>query len=857
MATDAGTGPASASAVARLGDDDVVTLVRTLADGEEWLMGRILEYAVERDYTRYTSTLLEAWRLSIVGLTDAITLALTRSAEVPELGPDLDPMSDPVAAFGVEEAARHRGRGVNLAMFLGLFKYYRQCYDELLVEHADRFVDVDVARLYVRRVFDRTELAYTASWAGTSAEQQIRDLSVANRGATNEKNRLLTLVESLPVAAFLASEDGTIELMNHAAALLAQAGALPGQTHYGVQSAAARPDWLVDVISSLAGSHGAETELTLASADGQRTFLVHVSHMLDVSHKYDGYAVVLTDVTEDRQVRQELLKAATVFAGTRDGVVVLDSVGRVAAVNPAMTALLGWTPETTVGRPLASLLSASVPGGWARWIPDESEHWMGEVSVTAADGREVTGWLSLSLVNGASGESIGIFTDITPLKESQLQLEHLAQHDPLTGLVNRAELRSQLATALGTAEGFGQRVAVLFLDLDHFKEINDTLGHAVGDEVLAQVAERLRAATRGRDILGRLGGDEFMVIAEGLSRPEQAELVARKALSSLDRPVDVDGQDYAISASVGISVFPDDGRDVDELIRNADSAMYLAKASGRATYRRYQASLTHDMQQRLVMRTALRRDIDADALYLHYQPIVSLVDGRLTGVEALLRWTCAEFGDVSPEDFVPLIEDLGLMEKVGEWVLDRALAQLAEWDGRGVPVPLVAVNVAPAQLEDVGFTRAVLDALDRYDVAADRLQLEVTEGTMFRVRSRGAEVLRALCGHGVTVAIDDFGTGYSSLGRLQELPIHELKVDRSFVMPFTHEENEDAQAMVSAITTLAHALDLTVTVEGVEDLRLGDRLLEMGCDRAQGFAYAPPLPPDRVSQAAIGAWPLV
>ncbi len=832
---------------------DAARLAEILRNGEGWLMQRILYYAGERDYTRYTSTLLEAWRLSIVGLTETIELALRLSPQVPELGPDVDPATDPLASFGVEEAARHRGRGVNLAMFLGLFKYYRQCYVELLDDAAAAGAFEDPARvhLFVDRVFDRTELAYTSAWAGTSAEQQIRDLSEANRNATNEKNRLLTLVESLAVPALLVSEDGSVELMNRQAAELLSSRAAPGQTHYGDQPVMPRPVWLGELIAALGDAPSVEAEVSFPVEGQPRTFLAHISHLLDVSRKYEGYAVALLDVTVDREQRRELMTASEVFTSTRDGVVILGADGTVMTVNPAFTTLVGTPASDLVGLTLDELLGAPLDdagGGASRALHDRG-HWTGEVTLTSGDGRPVMGWLSLSRVGWGmdkDGQTIGIFTDITSLKDTERKLAHLASHDSLTGLANRTELRDLLDSIVRSAADRGQRVGVLFLDLDRFKEINDTLGHEVGDEVLSAVAERLRSAMRTGDILGRLGGDEFMIVAEDLSLPEQAELVAMRALGSLEAPIVAGGEEHVVTASVGISVYPDDGANVDELIRNADSAMYLAKAQGRATYRRYVPTLTEDSHRRLVMRGALRRDVAERALQIHYQPIICLHSGRVSGVEALVRWFPPELGEVLPATFVPLLEDLGLIGEVGAWVLEQSVAQLADWSRTGVDVPIMAVNVAPSQLEDGHFPQLVRGILARHGVSPTRLQLEVTEGTMFRVRSRGADALRTVQADGVTVAIDDFGTGYSSLGRLRDLPISVLKVDRSFVVSLGANPRDALPTMVSAIVTLAHALDLTVTAEGVESTVVGDSLRIIGCDRAQGFGYSEPLPAEEV-----------
>lgn len=850
---DGGTRPGPAGIA--LTAADRADLRAGLLAGETRLMERVLELAHQHGYTRYTSTLVEAWRMSIVGLTASVLVALDRSPEVPEMGPDDDVVADPLAAFGIEEARRHRSRGVNLAMFLSLFKYYRLAYEELVGDLG--LEEPATARLFLARVFDRTELGYTTEWAGTPGESQIHELSRANLQATNDKTRMLTLVESLPLPAMLVDPTGRIDMANRFAAQLLGRDAVPGGEYYAGPRAEERPPWIREVIERFERrriSGEASTDaigVTLDTAHGPRQFEAYVDLMQDISHKFVGYAVALLDVTQRHEDEFALRRASTVFTSTTNAILITDGEGTITQVNPAFTATFGWSEAEAAGVSADQLLGTSVWAAVAGEHDDvgRSGRWSGEATLTTAHGSAVTGWLSVSDVRNADGarDVIAVFTDVTPLKDSEARLDHLARHDPLTGLANRVVALEQLQLALRSAHRGRRAVAVLFLDLDRFKEINDSLGHSAGDQALQQVAERLSARLRSGDVLARLGGDEFLVVAEGLASIDEAEVVANKVLGALREPVSVDGREFVLTASIGISVFPGDAADADSLIRNADAAMYEAKEHGRNRARFYSPELTERASQRLLLESELRRAINADALSLDYQPIVALPEVRLARLEALLRWTSDRIGPVLPATFVPLIEDIGLMPEVGAWVLDRALGQLAQWRAAGVDIPGVSVNVSPAQIEQPGFIESVAELLARHRIPPEDLELEVTEGTVFRVRAHGAALLHHISDSGVRIAIDDFGAGYSSLARLEELPLDTLKIDRAFVSGLgPSSEGERRQAVMDALIDLAHAHRLRVTAEGIERPDELAALAHAGCEFAQGFLISMPVPASQV-----------
>lgn len=851
-------------------------LLTTVSGAEEWLMAKVLAYAHALGFTAYTSTLLEAWRMSIEGLTRSIVLTTHEHAQVPELGPDDDYGSDPAAAFGIVEARAHRKRGVNLAMFIALFKYYRQAYRRLLTDPVmcpEPFDDADAVATYLERVFDRLELGYATAWAGTSAETQIRELSEANRVATNEKTKVLTLIESLPIPALLVNEQRDLDMMNFAAAQLFLGDrAIPGQMYYQPDlERVAFPQWLGGILDAVdaRGTQppGEPDEVVVDRATaGRRTLRVYVERMLDISAKFAGYAVLLVDVTRERADAVALREAAAVFQDSTNAIVVTDPHGVVRAVNPALATLLGTNADAALGSDVTQLLGCSEEL-WPRALEPTGtfwadRRWYGEATLRTSAGEQVPGWLTLSSVNNAAGDVdriIGVFTDVSSLKASEERFEHLSNHDPLTGLLNRVGVRGELDDALHRARRRQRSVGVFFLDLDRFKEINDSRGHSVGDLVLQEIGQRLQAALRSDDILGRIGGDEFLAVVSGIRGESELGVVAGKILSCLREPVHAEDDAFEITGSVGIALYPSDGETSEVLIRNADAAMYRAKALGQDQYAVYTAELTERASQRLELETELRGAIrSGTGLTLAYQPVFELRSGSPVAVEALLRWSHDQLGNVPPSVFVPVAEDIGLMPKLGTWVLTEALAQLNRWRSAGLYVPQMCVNASPTQIERAEFLQELSQALEDAHVGADQLVLEVTEEALFLAHNNGVRALRRIRELGVQVAIDDFGQGYSSLSRLRTLPVDIVKIDRAFIGGLDGAlDARHRRAVAQAITDLLHAFGKTIVAEGVEDCATADYLRTAHCELAQGFLYARPLAPTDLAQqwSALTALP--
>ena len=425
-------------------------------------------------------------------------------------------------------------------------------------------------------------------------------------------------------------------------------------------------------------------------------------------------------------------------------------------------------------------------------------------------------------------------------QEARAQIARLAYHDMLTGLPNRARLRQLINQAIAGCPG-GKRAALLFVDLDHFKDINDTLGHGAGDELLIELTQRLRGKIRPNDILGRLGGDEFVIVlrdcdADGASR------IASSITEALASPLRLGERQVPISASMGISIYPDNATDIDTLMQQADAAMYKAKQAGRSTHRFFSADMNSVAEQRLIYSAALRQAISNDALKLHYQPQIRTIDGTLYGVEALARWDDPVLGEVPPDKFIALAEETGLIEQIGLWSMREACRQMAAWRHAGLDVPCVSVNLSPLNFQNANLAATVAGIIEACGLPPEALMLEVTEGVLLNERLLAIETMNAIRELGVGLSLDDFGTGYSSLSRLVHLPIRELKIDRSFMRDIEHDES--ALAVATAVIRVGQILKMTVVAEGVETDAQRGILRELGCDVLQGFVFAAAMPPD-------------
>ena len=434
----------------------------------------------------------------------------------------------------------------------------------------------------------------------------------------------------------------------------------------------------------------------------------------------------------------------------------------------------------------------------------------------------------------------GVLQDISARKAQEERTRVLADHDELTGLPNRGHFRSTLDAALQRAERSGKMLSILFLDLDRFKNINDSLGHDAGDEVLRAVAERLVACVRKVDIVARFGGDEFAVLAEGLTAEDQASTVARKIVEAVSRPMILAGRQYRPAASIGISTFPTDGRDAQALLKNADIAMYRAKEEGRGTFQFYSEQLNTHSIQRLEFESNLSNALGNHEFVLHYQPKIDLATGGITGLEALVRWISPQLGVVPPGDFIAIAEETGLIVPLGRWVAQTACVQNRAWQKGGLPQMRIAINISARQMADKGLVEFIVGAVRNTGLTADCLELEITESAVMSNQEHAEKVLNELKANGFQLTMDDFGTGYSSLAYLKRFPFDSVKIDQSFVRGIP--QSKDDEAIVEAIIAMAHSLQLKVVAEGVETREQYEFLRSHGCDQLQGFFFSKPIP---------------
>ncbi len=553
-----------------------------------------------------------------------------------------------------------------------------------------------------------------------------------------------------------------------------------------------------------------------------------------------------SDVTLDRTGERDRQVTGEVLRSMNEAVSVLDGDFRFISVNPAFTRMTGYQEDEVVGQGAEVLDSSQHDPAFYRHIRERVVRlgkFSGEMWQRRKDGEEFLCAIESSVVVGKPSDPqryVCVLSDITQQKRAEQELRYLANFDTLTNLPNRALLADRLSRAIVRARREDNRIAVLFLDLDRFKDINDSLGHAAGDRILRAAAVRLQETVGHHHTVARLGGDEFTVVLENLTSPDEADRTAREIIMAFEAPLVIDDrQDIAISPSIGISLYPDHAQVPTELLKQADTAMYQAKAAGRRTYMRYDDAMDLAIRQRATLSGALRKVLDRGELRLVYQPRLALDGARITCVEALLRWTSDEHGEIPPSRFIPLAEESGLILEIGEWVLREACLALRRWRQHGLSDLSVSVNVSALQLLRGDFHDVVRRVLADTGIPPQALELELTESVLMANAEQTAGKLQAFRELGVSLAIDDFGTGYSSLAYLKRLPITTIKIDKAFIADVTHDP-EDA-AITTTVITMAHSLGLNVVAEGVETEGQMRFLDDHGCDEIQGYWLSQPL----------------
>ena len=571
-----------------------------------------------------------------------------------------------------------------------------------------------------------------------------------------------------------------------------------------------------------------------------RTFLLR-----DEDGKPSGMWAIVRDVSERVSAEKDLRLMASVFQNTDEATLITDADNNIVRVNRAFTLLTGYTEEEVTGKN-PKLLSAGMTSSEEYRLMWEalrlSGSWHGEVWDKRKDGTIYPKWLSITAVKDDQGKiqyHIATFTNISERKEAQQRIEHLAHHDSLTGLSNRFSFEARLEQVLVSAQRNQFELAVMFLDLDRFKNVNDSLGHHAGDALLVEVANRLKACVRESDIVARLGGDEFVIVLLEPGDKANVAEIAKKIVAAVQQPFVFDEHAIHSSTSIGICMFPENGAEVGTLMKKGDTAMYHAKSQGRNNYQFFSLEMETRQSERLWVENELRLAIEKDEFVLHFQPIVKAEDGMPAAVEALIRWNKPGIGMVPPDRFIPVAEETGLILGIGAWVTRQACLTVKHWANEGVHIEM-AINVSARQLSQPDFTLGIATILRETDIDPAQLKLEVTESFAMDNPERTIYVLHGLRGVGVKIAIDDFGTGFTSLSYLKLFPVDCLKIDRSFVKDILTDAND--KMIASSIIALSHSLGLYVVAEGVETQEQHDWLSSQGCDQMQGYLFSRPLP---------------
>ena len=601
------------------------------------------------------------------------------------------------------------------------------------------------------------------------------------------------------------------------------------------------------IAASLAGEKPFDIEFRIVRPDGTER-IVHSQG--EIERDRAGTPLRMTgtshDITERKRAEEASRLSAKAFESIADGIIITDASRRIVYANSAFTHITGYSRAEILGKTPRFLQSGRHDAAFyaAMWAEIERDgHWRGEVWDRNKRGEIYPALLRISAVRDGTGtitHYVGVTTDMSSLKDFEEQLQHQANHDALTGLANRSLLQDRFRETLNRARRHNHRAAVLFLDLDHFKNINDSLGHASGDLLLQAAAQRLKSHVREIDTVARFGGDEFAVLLDTIDDNQDAGAVAQKLIDALAQPFQIKDHHYYISASIGIGCYPQDGGDVDTLLKNADTAMYRAKAEGRNNQQFFSVEMNAQALEKLHMSSSLRLALERKEFLLHYQPRLDLSTGRITGAEALIRWQHPELGLISPARFIPIAEENGLIEPIGEWVLGTACRQMRAWRDAGLPLDRMAVNLSARQFSHPDLLRRIAVILEETGLPARYLEVEVTESMVMRDPEATAGVLAKLKALGIAVSIDDFGTGYSSLSYLKRFPLDFLKIDQSFVRGIP--SDADDAAIIAAIIAMAKSLKLKLIAEGVETAAQRDFLTVQGCDEAQGYLFARPVP---------------
>ncbi len=680
-------------------------------------------------------------------------------------------------------------------------------------------------------------VSYRASRVADAGDLLL--LAFSDLRAANEREQVTYSIarfsDENPFPVLRIADDGILLYANPGSWLLLM--------HWGISQWQSVPDeWKTKVQDVLGSGESREVEIQI----GFKTLLLNLVPVAQM-----GYVDIFgLDVTNRKQAEKKLQLNAQVFENATEGVMITDEDQRILDVNRAFTTITGYTREEILGESARILQSGRHDQAFYEELwksVRERGSWQGEIWDRRKNGEVYPKWLSISVVPDEKGRAvryIGLFSDISAVKQTQEQLYHMANYDSLTGLANRRFFQDRLEQNLQEARRSGEKVAVMFIDLDGFKLINDNMGHRVGDALLRSVAERIRENVRDTDTVARMGGDEFTVVLPRLRDSQHAVLVAQKILSRIAEPVALETQELFTSSSIGIAVFPEDAPDVDGLLQSADTALYRAKERGKNSYQFFSREMNRAAVERLQLQQRLRQGYEAGEFHLHFQPLVNAATGRPAGLEALARWESARGGTTSPTAFIHLAEETGLIHDLGAFFLRSACEQGRLWSESFRQSVRIGINISPHQLRRSDFVSRVEEVVLETGFAFARLEFELTEGSLIEDVPETRRKLERLKSLGAWIALDDFGTRYSSLAYVKKFPIDRLKIDRSFIAEIPRDPN--CVEIATAIIAVGRSLNLEVVAEGVQTEEQAALLRDRGCHVFQGFLFCAPLPGDEV-----------
>ncbi|MFO1444661.1 EAL domain-containing protein [Bacillus sp. Bva_UNVM-123] len=572
---------------------------------------------------------------------------------------------------------------------------------------------------------------------------------------------------------------------------------------------------------------------------------LNIKQIIDENKYIINYLVVIREITNEQSSKNAIKLATKVLENTSEGIMVTNPRGRIISVNPAFEIVTGYSSEEVVGKNPNILQSGVHDKQFYKTMwkhVHEQGYWKGEIWNKRKNEEIYPEWLTISAIKDDFGNLINyvaVFSDITDRKYAEEQLRYLAHYDSLTGVANRYSLNKRLEGLIQTAEKYGQQLAILFLDLDRFKQINDTLGHNYGDLLLKNVSSRLKGLIKNKDMIARLGGDEFVIVLPNIKHPKEAIHIAKRIIEAFSKSFFLNTQEVYVSTSIGISIYPMDGTDMETLLRNADKAMYTAKAGGRNHYELYHEEMHSNESIQRITENYLRKALERDEFFLEYHPIVDMETSEIVSVEALVRWNQQDLGMISPAEFIPLAEETGLIIQISNWIIQKACEDLNLLHLNGYPLLRMSLNISAIYFNQDSFVKGISDIFRHTNVNPYCIELELTESMIMPKAVETVDKLVKLKQLGIKLSIDDFGTGYSSLSYLNRFPIDTLKIDQSFVRGLT--VYKDDSSIVEAIIRMAHRLHLSVVAEGVENKRQYEYLKKENCNSIQGFYITKPL----------------